>query len=171
MTRFCTECGQPTTAEAPNHYLCANRHHNYLDAVPAGVAYVLKDNQVLFGVRSREPKPGKLNTPGGFLDLTESAENATLREVREELGLEVEIVDYLGSYSAPYDEGKQQTLNIVFVTKYLGGEPTPGDDMDGGTPVWRRIDDLPAASELSFDYWQVQAQKDLQAWYAAHKLL
>jgi ADP-ribose pyrophosphatase YjhB (NUDIX family) len=171
MTRYCTDCGQPTTPDAPNHFICANGHHNYIDAVPAGVAYILKGDQVLFGVRSTPPKPGKLNTPGGFLDLDETAEQATLREVREEFDIDVEIVDYLASYATHYVEGNQRVINIVYITKYIGGEIKPGDDMNGGAPVWRSIDDLPTADELSFDYWQVQAQKDLQAWYKNHKLL
>jgi ADP-ribose pyrophosphatase YjhB (NUDIX family) len=171
MTRYCHDCGQATTPDAPNHFVCPNGHHNYIDAVPAGVAYILKGDQVLFGVRSTQPKPGKLNTPGGFLDLDETAEQATLREVREEFDIDVEIVSYLGSYATHYVEGNQRVLNIVYVTKYIGGEIKPGDDMNGGAPVWRSIDDLPAADELSFDYWQVEAQKDLQAWYKTHKLL
>jgi NAD+ diphosphatase len=171
MTRYCTECGQATDQEAPNHFICPNGHHNYIDAVPAGVAYVLKGNQVLFGVRSRAPKPGKLNTPGGFLEPGENAEQAVLREVREELGIDVKIVDYLGSYATHYVEGNQRVLNIVYVAAYTGGDIKPGDDMSGGDPVWRHIDDLPRADELSFDYWQVEAQKGLQSWYRTQKLL
>ena len=171
MTRFCTSCGQETAAQAPNYFICPDGHHNYINPAPAGVAYILKGDQVLFGVRSCNPEPGKLNTPGGLLELNETAEAATLREVREELGLEVEIVDYLGSYSTPYAHGDQRVLNIVFVARYLGGEIKPGDDMNGGEPVWRPIHDLPTADELSFGYWQPEAQKDLKAWYDSHKLL
>lgn len=171
MTRFCTNCGQETTAQTPNHFICPDGHHNFVDAVPAGVAYVLKGDQVLFGVRSTPPNPGKLNIPGGFLEIGETAEAATLREVEEELGLKVQLVDYLGSYATHYVEGSQRVLNIVFIARSLGGEIKPGDDMNGGQPVWRSIDDLPAADELSFDYWQVEAQKDLKAWYDNHKLV
>ena len=158
-------------AQAQNHYICANQHHNYVDPAPAGIAYVLKGNQVLFGVRSTPPKPGKLNIPGGFLELDETAEQATLREVKEELGINVDLIDYLGTYAAHYAEGNQRVLNIVFIAQYNGGEITPGDDMNGGEPVWRNINDLPSADELSFDYWQVDAQKDLKAWYDNHKLV
>lgn len=171
MTRYCTACGQETIAQAPNHYICANGHHNYVDPSPAGVAYILDGDKVLFGVRSREPKPGKLNTPGGFLDLDETAEAATLREVKEELGLDVKIIDYLGTYATHYTECNQRVLNIVFIAHYQGGDIKPGDDMNGGEPVWRSINDLPSADELSFDYWQIDAQNDLKAWYDNHKLV
>ncbi|HKX24450.1 MAG TPA: NUDIX domain-containing protein [Candidatus Saccharimonadales bacterium] len=170
MTRYCTTCGQETAAQAPNHYLCANQHHNYVDAAPAGIAYVLKGNQVLFGVRSTPPKPGSLNIPGGFLEIDETAEQATLREIKEELGINAELIDYLGTYVSQYPDG-QRVLNIVYIARYMGGEITPGDDMNGGEPVWRSINDLPAADELSFDNWQLDAQKDLKAWYDNHKLV
>lgn len=165
MTRYCTTCGQETTAEAPNHFICTNGHHNYVDPSPAGVAYILQGDKVLFGVRSRDPKPGKLNVPGGFLEVDETAEDATIRETKEELGINVEIVDYLGTYATHYVDGSQRVLNIVFIARYNGGDIKPGDDMNGGEPVWRSINDLPTADELSFDYWQMEAQKDLKAWY------
>ncbi len=168
MTRYCIECGQATTQKNPSLFVCPNGHNNFVDAVPAGVAYILKDDQVLFGVRSTPPKPGKLNTPGGFLNPDETAEQAMLREVREEFGIDVELLDYLGSYATHYVENNQRVLNIVFVTRYLGGNIKPGDDMNGGAAAWRSIDNLPAADELSFDYWQVEAQKDLRAWYRNH---
>ena len=171
MTLYCTTCGQETIAQTPNHYICANQHHNYVDAVPAGIAYVLKGDQVLFGVRSTPPNPGKLNIPGGFLEIGETAEQAALREIKEELGIDVELIDYLGSYATHYVEGNQRVLNIVYIARYESGEITPGDDMNGGEPVWRSIDNLPSADELSFDYWQLEAQKDLKAWYDNHKLV
>ncbi len=171
MTRYCTTCGQETTAQAANHFICPKGHHNYVDPSPAGVAYILQDDKVLFGVRSRDPKPGKLNTPGGFLEVNETAEAATLREVKEELGLDVEIIGYLGTYATHYAEDNQRVLNIVFIARYQGGDIKPGDDMNGGEPVWRSISDLPTADELSFDYWQMEAQKDLKAWYDNHKLI
>jgi len=164
MNRYCSSCGQLTTKEADNLFVCPDRHRNFVDQVPAAVVYVIKDNEILFGYRSIEPNIGKLNVPGGFLNLGESAEEAALREVREELGINIKIIDYLGSYADHYADTSKPVLCITFVAEYQGDEIIPGDDLNAGPPVWRSIDDLPKVDELSWS-WQISAQEDLKRWY------
>lgn len=165
---YCFECGQKLTPDTATHLTCAQGHHTYIDPAPAGVAYVIHDSKVLYGVRSTEPNPGKLNVPGGFVEINESAEASVLREAKEEVGLDVELVSFLGSYPSIYAQG-QHILNIVFVARPKGDvQLTPGDDMSGGEPLWRAITDLPMPDELSFA-WQVQAQKDLLTWWQNHQ--
>ena len=164
MNRYCTSCGQLTTKEADNLFVCPDGHRNFVDQVPAAVVYIIKDNQVLFGHRSIEPNVGKLNTPGGFLNLGESAEDAALREVREELGINIKIADYLGSYAVDYADSNKPVLCITFVAEYQGDEIIPGDDLNAGDPIWRLINDLPKVDELSWG-WQIKAQEDLVKWY------
>ena len=52
--------------------------------------------------RGIEPDYGKLDLPGGFIDPGETAENAVVRELKEELGLEVDDVEYLSSAPNEY---------------------------------------------------------------------
>lgn len=170
MTRYCTKCGQPTQPERPNLFICTNKHQNFIDSVPAAGAYVVKDGKVLFGIRSSEPNPGGYNVPGGFLEIPESAEEAAIREVKEELGIDIRPVEIIGTYHTTYGEGGHDVLNILMVAEYVGGEVKPGDDISGGDPKWFDIGNMPGPDELSFP-WQVQAQKDLKAWYDKHKLL
>jgi NADH pyrophosphatase NudC (nudix superfamily) len=164
MKRFCTSCGQPTTQEASNLFVCKDGHRNFVDQVPAAVVYVMNGDKFLFGYRSIEPNIGKLNTPGGFLNLNETAEKAALREVHEEFGINVKLVDYLGSYAVDYADSNKPVLCITFVAEYQGDAIVPGDDMSGGDPIWRSIDDLPIVDELSWS-WQIEAQEDLKKWY------
>lgn len=167
MTRYCANCGQPTALERPNLYVCPSGHRNFLDSAPSAGAYIIRDGKVLFGRRSIEPHAGGLNIPGGFIEIPENAEAAVAREVKEEMGIDIKLLDILGTYHSTYGADNRDVLIIVFVATYDGGQLSPADDMNGGKPAWRAIDNLPESTELSFD-WQLQAQKDLQAWYEKH---
>src|SRR6185369_5777464 len=72
--------------------------------------------KILFGVRAHEPGCGMLDLPGGFVDLDESAEEAALREVREETGMELRELRYL--FSIPnryhYRDVLYDTLDLFF---------------------------------------------------------
>jgi len=66
--------------------------------------------------------------PGGAMELGESIEQAAVREVLEETGLDVEIDYLVGVYSNPhhvmaYDDGEvRQQFSLCFTTKLTGGE-------------------------------------------------
>jgi ADP-ribose pyrophosphatase YjhB (NUDIX family) len=57
---------------------------------------------VLLVRRAKEPSAGLLGVPGGFIDAGEAAEQGLRREVREEVGLELDCVRFLMSYPNVY---------------------------------------------------------------------
>jgi mutator protein MutT len=166
--RYCTICGTQLKQAQANKFVCAAGHINWLDAVPGAVLFVVnaEHNAVLYGVRSIGWNAGKLCAPGGHIDLGETAEQAAIREAREEMGIEVELVDILRTYSAGYED--RWVLNVVFIAKHVSGVPIPADDMSGGQPQWRSTDNLPQPDELAWP-WYNQAQKDLVVWLERHK--
>lgn len=163
---YCSKCGKPTDQKADNLFICEIGHENYINPILGAVVFVMDGDKVLYGVRNREPNTGGLSAPGGLLELTDTLESAGLREVKEEMGIDVELVDFLGSYSTFY--GDRRVLNSIFIAKYVGGDITPSDDMSGGDPQWRSVNDLPTLDELSWD-WYPPAQKDLQEWYKRNR--
>lgn len=58
---------------------------------------------MLFIRRARNPGKGKWGLPGGFVDAGETGEAAVVREVNEEIGLEVTSTTYLMTYPNQYD--------------------------------------------------------------------
>jgi ADP-ribose pyrophosphatase YjhB (NUDIX family) len=61
-----------------------------------GVGAVVVDRErVLLVQRGHEPSKGKWSLPGGILELGESLEQGVAREVLEETGLEVEIIEFI----------------------------------------------------------------------------
>jgi len=65
--------------------------------------------------------------PGGFVDYGESVETAAVREAKEEIGLQVELIEQFHVYSAPDRDPRKHTLSIVFLATATG-EPQAADD-------------------------------------------
>src|SRR5882762_10401832 len=83
------------------------------------------DGQIVL-IRRRNPPPGWA-IPGGFIDVGETAEQAGVREAREETGLDVELTELFGVYSDPTRDPRHHTIAIVFLG-CASGEPVGGDD-------------------------------------------
>lgn len=99
--------------------------HFYLSPVPT-VAIILENKKggILFGKRKFLPKKGFWDLPGGFIDFGEKAEEAIVREVKEELGIEIKNPKILGTYIGfyPYKGINYQPLCIVFYKKITDKE-------------------------------------------------
>jgi 8-oxo-dGTP diphosphatase len=65
--------------------------------------------------------------PGGFVDYGESVETAAVREAKEEIGLQVELVEQFHVYSDPNRDPRKHTLSVVFIATGKG-EPQAADD-------------------------------------------
>lgn len=91
------------------------------------------NDEVLLVVRARDPAQGKLDLPGGFVDVGESAEAALLRELREELGFEPNCDPaYLGSLPNRYTYRGMTygTVDAFFRIELLSRpELKPADDV------------------------------------------
>lgn len=94
----CPRCGRPRAA-APdgNAFRCAACGFvYYFNPATAGAAFILNERgEALFIHRAKDPAKGKLALPGGFIDFGETAETGARREIREEVGLEVDDLRYL----------------------------------------------------------------------------
>ena len=67
---------------------------DYPDRPIVGVAaVVIEDDRVVLVRRGRPPAYGEWSLPGGAVELGETLEKAVIREVKEEIGLEVEVVE------------------------------------------------------------------------------
>ncbi len=65
--------------------------------------------------------------PGGFIDYGESVEMAAYREAKEEVSLDVELIQQFQVYSDPQRDPRQHTLSIVFIAT-AKGTPQAADD-------------------------------------------
>jgi 8-oxo-dGTP diphosphatase len=97
--------------------------------------FVHKDGKVLLIRRKFEPNRGRWAPPGGLLELGEDPEEAARREVREELGLEVEMEGLLQVANEVIrdEEGriKFHFVLIDYLMRPLGEKITLNEESDG----------------------------------------
>jgi 8-oxo-dGTP pyrophosphatase MutT (NUDIX family) len=106
------------------------RRHRREEFSAGGV--VVKDDCVLVIVPKRRAADGRqvLALPKGHVDAGETPEQAAAREVREEGGVDVELVDALGDVRYWYRrEGRPVPKRVsFFLFRYRGGDPADHDD-------------------------------------------
>jgi len=89
---FCPSCGSSQwIVNNEKSKSCRKCGFVYYANVSAAVAVFIRDNDgdLLVCRRKKQPAAGTLDLPGGFVDIGETAEEAVIREIKEELNLDV----------------------------------------------------------------------------------
>lgn len=137
--RYCGRCGSPTVIkpDEPAMQCPACGLLAYPRLSPA-VMVLVRDGEKLLLARSPHFKPGVYSALAGFVEPGETLEECAVREVREEVGVEIANLRYFASQPWPFPN----SLMIAFFADYAGGTiiPEPGEIEDAG---WFLPDALP----------------------------
>src|SRR5882757_11164313 len=94
-------------------------------------AAIFRDGKVFLVRRSRSPGKGFYSFPGGRVEFGESLHTALHREVDEETGLRIEILDLAGWREVlPGTGGGGHYLIMSFAAPWTAGEPVLNDEHD-----------------------------------------
>lgn len=133
---FCRRCAAPLTHQSGKVYKCDHNHTIFANSAPTvGIFFLTPEQEVIVSVRGIEPRKGMLDSFGGFVDDEESLEQAAVRELTEELDLQVtdyEPLQYLTSAIGhyPYESEAGTILSAFFWTRLKPGvELQPQDDV------------------------------------------
>lgn len=101
--------------------------------------------------------------PKGNINQGESSKEAAVREVKEEAGVEVEIIDKVGDskyvYTHPKTKEKIFKVVVIFLMKYISGDPKD-HDWEVEEAGWYLPED--ALSKLSFSQDKTLLKKALE---------
>lgn len=118
-SRICSLCGgicRPFSREWVRECSsCESRQFPKIS--PCAIVLVRRENEVLL-VRNAAWPTGRYSLAAGFLSFGESLEDCAAREVKEETGIDITDIQYVGSQSWPFPS----QLMAGFVSTYAGGE-------------------------------------------------
>jgi NAD+ diphosphatase len=138
-SRHCPRCGAPTERiEGEWGRRCAQCRYEHYPHLHPAVIVLVEDGERALLTRKSGWAPGRYALVAGFVDNGESLEAAVRREVKEEVGVDVTDIRYVGSQNWPFPS----QLMIGFVAAYAGGEiRTDSEELEDAR--WFPRDNLP----------------------------
>jgi 8-oxo-dGTP diphosphatase len=93
--------------------------------------------------------------PGGFINEEELVEDAAKREAKEEISLNIELVDILGVYSDPNRDPRGHIMSTVFVGKIAPNNKAEALAQDDADEIeWINFEEVDTSS-LAFDHQKI----------------
>jgi 8-oxo-dGTP diphosphatase len=118
--------------------------------------------QILLIQRKHDPFAGAWALPGGFVDENEPLIDAARRELKEETGITLEVLEPFGTFGDPGRDPRGWTVSVAFFSIINAAEVNLRPADDATSAHWFPLTALPA---LAFDHDQIIATA--RAWLQA----
>ncbi len=110
--------------------------------------------RILLIRRKHDPFAGFWALPGGFVEMDETLEVSARRELREETGLEVGLLEQLHTFGDPGRDPRGRTISIVYLGKVDEAQLRPQAADDAAEVGWHALEQPPP---LAFDHAAILA--------------
>ena len=150
--QFCGKCGARAVEHGNDRAMHCQRCgiYSYPRLSPSIIVLVHRGDKVLLARNHRFPE-GMYSTLAGFVEPGESIEETVVREVKEEVGVKVHNLEYLGSQPWPFPN----SLMLGFHAEYESGDIQLQDD-EIADARWFPIDDLPTIpGKIAISRWLI----------------
>jgi 8-oxo-dGTP diphosphatase len=131
---FCPICGtalQTGMLEGKERKHCPQCDFvDYRNPLPVALAIAVKGKDFLLIKRGLPPRQGMWASPSGFIESGETAEEACLRELKEETGVSGEIVKLVGVFRLEDKEVYGDMLIAEYLVKVGDEELNPGSEVE-----------------------------------------
>lgn len=120
---------------------------NYFKVTPASYVIFKKNNKVLLLIRSNTGYyDGHYSLPAGHFEGNETAKDVAVREVKEEVGLDVEPNDLILVHVSHRKSSipiNHERIDLFFVTTVWKGDPVNNEPHKHGEIKWFALNNLP----------------------------
>ena len=117
--RYCGVCGTPTIVVSEERARrCPQCNSVFFPVVSSAVIVAVTRGDELLLAHNRNFRPGMFSLLAGFVDPGETLEQAAVREVREETGVDISSLEYVTSQPWPFPN----SLMVGFRAKYSAGD-------------------------------------------------
>ena len=148
---YCPWCRGDLSASDPLRQVCSScgfiLYHNSSPCM--GALPIDGQGRVLLARRGIEPYLGQWNTIGGFLRYQEEPLDGLRREVREETGVDCEVLEFITMISDQYGDGGGALMCSHFTVRLLSGDIKAQDDVS--ELAWFSLDSLPGNIPFASD--------------------
>ena len=132
--QYCPICGRILelgVIEGKERKFCSSCDFiDYKNPLPVAVAITVKGKKFLLIKRGLAPKKGTWGNPSGFIEVGETPEEASLRELKEETGISGQVVRLVGAFRIEDKEVYGDMLVVTYLIRAGDEEITPGDEVE-----------------------------------------
>lgn len=135
---------------------CDSRMNSVSRPVLAASIAVFREGKVLLIQRAKAPAQGLYSLPGGRIEPGETMRDGVLRELREELSLEADLIGFVDhvEHIETGDDGDIRAHAVIaaFCGRWRAGEPVLSDEVSdwlwvdphapGALPMTRRLPEI-----------------------------
>lgn len=137
--QFCSRCGTKTLRKPEERGKeCPDCGELFYPRISPAVIVLIRKGKEILLARSPNFPPDMYSLIAGFVEPGESAEAAVIREIREEVGIEVKNITYFGTQAWPFPN----SLMIGFTAEYDSGDIRP-DGFEIEDAKWFSVENLP----------------------------
>ncbi|MET4563542.1 NUDIX domain-containing protein [Lysinibacillus parviboronicapiens] len=123
-----------------------------LPKVGVGAVILDENNRILLVLRKKSPESGYWSLPGGKVDYMETIENAVIREIKEELGVDIEIERLVCVTNHIVQSEDVHYVAPTFIAHITNGKVHNKEPHALEQVQWFPIDDIPENITITTDY-------------------
>ena len=137
-------------------------HSNSTAKVGASNIFVDEMGKLLLMKRADEcvTFPGFWGLVGGFIDPGETPEEACIREAKEEIGVRIEVIKFVGRYYNTPHPNYKNAIGLPHYSKIISGTPHPAQPEECSEVKWFRPEEV-RGMDLAYDHKQILTDEGL----------
>lgn len=134
------------------------------DTAKVGVSNIFVDEKGRLLLMKRADEcftyPGYWGLVGGFIDPGETPEEGAMREAKEEIGVEIDVIKFVGRYYNTPTPSYGNAISLPHYSKIISGTPHPAQPEECSDVKWLTPEEI-RNMELAYDHKKILEDEGL----------